>query len=79
MGARELIVYANWDAEAKVWVATSEDVPGLVTEAPSLDVLVPKLRAMIPEMLDCNGHADGEDIPFKLVSELSDVAHRASA
>jgi predicted RNase H-like HicB family nuclease len=79
MGARELTVYASWDPEAKVWVATSEDIPGLVTEAPSLDVLVPKLRTMIPEMLDCNGYADGEDIPFKLVSELSDIAHREAA
>lgn len=80
MGAREkLVVNAIWDGEAKVWVATSDDIPGLVTEAPSLDVLVPKLRVMIPEMLDCNGHADGEDIPFRLVSELDDVAHREAA
>ena len=26
-------VRAEWDEEAKVWVATSDDVPGLVTEA----------------------------------------------
>ena len=56
--AREVIIYANWDDEAKVWVATSEDVPGLVTEAASLNELVPKLKIMIPEMLDANGYAD---------------------
>ncbi len=29
-----------WDNEAAVWVATSEDVPGLVLESGSFDVLV---------------------------------------
>jgi len=27
-------VSAFWDDEAAVWVATSEDIPGLATEAP---------------------------------------------
>lgn len=75
----QVTVYAKWDDEAKVWVATSEDVPGLATEAGSLDELVPKLKAMIPELLDLNGHSDGDDIPFKLVSELEEVAHRQAA
>jgi len=30
-------VSANWDGDAKVWVATSDDVPGLVTEAAGRD------------------------------------------
>lgn len=30
---------ALWDAEAAVWVATSEDVPGLVTEANTIESL----------------------------------------
>ena len=30
---QRLEVKAEWDAEAKVWVATSNDLPGLVTEA----------------------------------------------
>lgn len=76
---KPLVVNATWDDVAKVWVATSEDVPGLVAEAPSLDILVPKLRTLIPELLDCNGHSDGDEIPFKLVSELDDVAHREAA
>lgn len=81
MGARELIVFANWDDEAKVWVATSEDVPGLATEADSLDRLIPKLKMMIPELLDLNGYADApaDEIPFKLEMELHEVAHRETA
>ena len=74
---KPLVVHAMWDAEARVWVATSEDVPGLATEAVSLDVLIPKLKAMIPELLDANGHAHtDDDIPFKLVGEINEVAHR---
>ena len=79
MAAPRVVVYAKWDDEAKVWVATSDDVPGLVAEADSLDSLVPKLKVLIPELLDLNGYADGDDIPFKLVSELDEVAHREAA
>lgn len=80
-GRKPLVVHAIWDDEAKVWVATSDDVPGLATEAPSLDLLVPKLKAMIPELLEANGHpeAEGIDIPFKLVGEINEVAHRQAA
>ena len=80
MGNRApLIVHATWDEEARVWVATSDDVPGLATEAASLDVLIPKLKTMIPELLDANGYADDEDIPFKLVGEINEIAHREAA
>jgi predicted RNase H-like HicB family nuclease len=30
-------VDAHWDSEAGVWVAESEDIPGLVTEAESMN------------------------------------------
>jgi hypothetical protein len=78
MGAREpLVVHAIWDDEAKVWVATSEDVPGLATEAASWDVLVPKVQAMVPELLDANGYADGDlDVPVKVLGEVTVIAHR---
>jgi len=81
MGAREpLVVHALWDDEARVWVATSEDVPGLVTEASSLDKLIPKLKAMIPELLDANGHADGDDdVRFKVLGEINEIARREVA
>jgi predicted RNase H-like HicB family nuclease len=47
-----IIVRAQWDADARVWVATSEDVPGLVTEAETSEALVEKLNVMIPELLE---------------------------
>ena len=48
------LVEAFWDEEVKVWVASSEDVPGLATEAENLDLLTKKLKAMIPELLIAN-------------------------
>jgi hypothetical protein len=48
-------VDAQWEPEAGVWVAESEDVPGLVTEAPSLNILQEKLNILIPELLELNG------------------------
>src|SRR5437016_1155205 len=51
---REYVIYANWDDEAQVWVAESQDVPGLVTEAPTEEALLEKLRVMIPELLELN-------------------------
>ncbi len=41
--------------EAGVWVATSDDVPGLVTEAKTFDGLLKKLRTIVPELLELNG------------------------
>ena len=51
---KKLLVTAQWDDEAKVWVATSQDIPGLVTEAPSLDALLERVLAVAPELLEDN-------------------------
>lgn len=47
-------VEAFWDAEAKVWVASSENIPGLVTEADNLEILTKKLKNIVPELLLLN-------------------------
>jgi hypothetical protein len=48
-------IRAQWDTEAGVRVAESEDVPGLVAEADSPNALAQKLRVLIPELLELNG------------------------
>ena len=40
-----------WDDEAKVWIATSEDVYGLVLEDESLDNLMQRVFVAIPDLL----------------------------
>jgi len=48
-------VQALWDHEAQVWVASSDDVPGLITEAETTELLFKKLKILIPELLEANG------------------------
>ena len=59
---RPYYVHVQWDEEAKVWVATSDEVPGLATEADSTDALVQKLRTLIPELLTANALFPSEPI-----------------
>jgi predicted RNase H-like HicB family nuclease len=72
-------VRAFFDDDAKVWVAESDDVPGLVTEADTVSALVEKLKVLIPELLDENGYADGDTITFKVRSEIEAVTYRQAA
>ena len=67
-------VYAQWDAEASVWVAESEDVPGLVTEAETFEALSEKLRVLIPELARENGFPSpsNDGYPFHLSAERDD-------
>ena len=50
-----ILVKAEWDNDANVWVATSEDIPGLVAEAETLEVLRSKVLAMISDLMEDNG------------------------
>ena len=43
-----------YDENAEVWVATSEDIPGLVLESGSIDALIERLKVAIPELLELN-------------------------
>jgi hypothetical protein len=45
----------QWDPEAAVWIATSNDIPGLTLESGSLDALVERVRFAAPELLELNG------------------------
>ena len=76
---RPLVVRAVWDDEAKVWVATSDDVPGLVTEAETTEQVIEKLKVMIPELLEENGLAVEKEVVFSLRAEREEVVYRHAA
>ncbi len=61
-------VRASFDEEARVLVAESDDVPGLITEADTLDELVAKLQQLIPELLELNHGAIESPVPFELLA-----------
>ena len=65
-------IRAQWDSEAGVWVAESEDVPGLVAEADSPNVLVQKLRTLIPELLELNGVPNDRPASFHVLYQHED-------
>lgn len=74
-------VHCTWDPEAAVWVATSDDVPGLATGADTLEALVDKLKVVIPDLLEANGllpAGESGDIPFAVVAERHERAPRAA-
>ena len=71
---KPLFVRAEWDDEAEVWVATSDDVPGLATESGTLEALVDKLKGMIPELLAANGMSVAAEVPFELLTRRFEVA-----
>jgi len=66
--AHRLVVRAEWDEEAGVWVASSDDVPGLATEATTVDALNTKLKDLVPALLEANGRAADAAKPIELIA-----------
>jgi predicted RNase H-like HicB family nuclease len=61
-------IVAEWDPEASVWVATSEDIHGLAIEAATLERLVERLPGVIEDLVEGNHPelAALADIPFEV-------------
>jgi predicted RNase H-like HicB family nuclease len=74
MSTRVCHVHADWDPDVEVWVATCEDVPGLATEASTIEILTKKLRDLIPELLEANQLLTG-DSPQGISFELTSHRH----
>jgi predicted RNase H-like HicB family nuclease len=72
-----IVVNATWDAEGKVWLAESDDVPGLATGADTLEQLIEKLKVAIPELLEENGLVSTGPLPFEIKAERSEFARVA--
>ena len=52
---RDITIQARWDAEARVWLATSEHLPGLVVEAESWPTMIEEVSLVVPELLELSG------------------------
>ena len=55
-----------WDDEAQVWVATSDEIPGLVLEGGSADALIERVKYTVPEILILNGAPKATAFLFRL-------------
>jgi hypothetical protein len=60
-------VNVTWDRDAKLWVADSDDIPGLAAEAQDHEALTRKLSALIPELLILNNVAFDPDKEIEVV------------
>jgi len=69
---RLILIRAFWDDEAKVWVAASDDMEGLMAEAATIEKLRDKLLVMISELLELdNVESDLPEIPVHIMAEMS--------
>jgi predicted RNase H-like HicB family nuclease len=73
-------VKAEWDADASVWVASSDDVPGLATGADTFETLIEKLKTVIPELLEENGllSTGAADVAFEVQAERTEHTRRVA-
>lgn len=61
----EYNVKFTWDDEAAVWVATSDDIKGLVLESGSADALIERVRIAVPELLELNRQPSAGKLNFR--------------
>jgi hypothetical protein len=68
-----VLVKAEWDDEASVWVATSDDVPGLVAEHADFAQLQVMVNELIPILLVENDmlpvHTGAYEMPVHIAAQ----------
>ena len=64
------VITASWDAETKVWMATSEDIQGLCAQADTFEELVDLLPDLAADLLSANGWpGSGHDpVPLEILA-----------
>ncbi len=69
--SRSINVDARWDAEASVWIATSNDVSGLVIEADTWPAMIEEVRLVLPDLLELSGErSDNLSLTFRAEEHL---------
>ena len=68
-------VHVRWDGDAMVWYVDETNVPGLTGEAETIEAMLTKLDVLVPEMLEENGIAHAESVPFELLAHRNAVAN----
>jgi hypothetical protein len=69
--SRDINIQARWDGEASVWIATSNDVPGLVVEADSWPTMIEEVKLVIPDLMELAGSShENLSLTFKAEEHL---------
>jgi hypothetical protein len=61
----EYHISLTYDDEARVWIAESGDIPGLILESGSLDALIERVRYAVPELLELSGDTANVSLSLK--------------
>jgi hypothetical protein len=60
-----------WDDEARVWIATSSELPGLVLESGSVDALIERVKVAVPELLEIDkARCEGVSLDFNMARQV---------
>lgn len=69
--SRSINIEARWDPEASVWIATSNDVTGLVVEADTWPAMIEEVRLVLPDLLELSGEkSDNLSLTFRAEEHL---------
>ena len=68
MDAHTYTVTCHWDQKAHAWYVAESDVPGLATEAATVEEMERQLLTLIPELLELNEPGFVAPAPFELVA-----------
>jgi predicted RNase H-like HicB family nuclease len=67
MATRSYAICATGDDASRVWVADSDDIPGIAAEAEDRVKLRAKLAVLIPEMIELNHLRVDQGEPIEIV------------
>lgn len=69
--SHSISIDARWEPEAGVWIATSNDVSGLVVEADSWPSMIEEMRLLLPDLLELSGEKhDNLSLTFRAAEHL---------
>jgi hypothetical protein len=77
MAKQPYIVRAEWDDQARVWIATSDDVPGLCCEEATFEALVDTVVSLVPDLLIANHVVEASqvgEVPVHVIAERHAIA-----
>ena len=76
-----IIFNAEWDPEASVWVATTDDIAGFVMEDETLERLASRIPGVLEDLIELNAVPlpDATDIPYEVRASMAGHLERLRA
>jgi predicted RNase H-like HicB family nuclease len=74
-----LQVQAHWDANAGVWWAESDDLPGLATEAPTFPELIVHIKSLAQTIIQENLGRRADGLSVRVAGDASEGGAKMSS